>query len=1114
MNNKRISYGKLKEVMDLPYLLANQIESYRRFIDKGIEELFEEISPIRSGKKDDQEALALELADPHLEEPHTGKSDCRDKNLTYAYPLVVEGRLVGGGKVLKEEELFLAEIPVMTERGTFIINGSENVIVNQLTRSPGVYFTQESPGEYRAHILPEFGAWLELNLNSKRERIICSLDRKGKIPVTTLLKALGWSEKEIIKRYQFTLNPVKKEKLENYIGYKVSERIQKNSTVILEEGEEITAEVLDEVVKAKPSQVRLINKYIQNSLDKDTVESREDAIKLIYKKLRATDRAPSSRAQEYFEQLYFNSDRYYLSQVGRFMINKKLKQNESKETVLESADIIHTLDRLLKVPANENLLDDKDHLANKHIKTPGDTIRDGLRGGLKRMERITRDKLGKYSLDDSGGLRSLVSARVVQSSLNRLFYTGRMSQFMEQSNPLAELTHKRRLNALGGGLSKRRAGLDVRDVHSSHYDRICPIETPEGQNIGLITSMANYARVNDFGFLEAPYRKVEEGRVTDQIDYLMADEEQEHNIAPATIKMDDEGYIQAERVEIRTGEEELRLVAPEEVDYVEVSPKALVGVSASLIPFLEHDDSNRALMGANMQRQAMPLLKTQSPYVGTGMEERTARDSGLLVIAQREGRVKRVTANQIVIINEEGKEDKYDLVTFERSNQDTLVHQKPIVCRGDKVQKGDVLADGPACDQGELALGANLMVGFIPYEGYNYEDAIVISERLVKEDVLDSIHIQEYEIKAEETKLGPEEITSDIPGISKEELKNLDEDGIVRVGTEVGTGDILVGKITPRGESEPTPEERIFRSIFGERARNVKDSSMRLPPTPEGSKVIKVKKFTKENEPELDTGVSELVKVYVAQRKKISVGDKLSGRHGNKGVIAKILPEEEMPFLPDGTPLDILLNPLSVPSRMNLGQVLETHLGWLAQLKEVKVATPVFEGAEEEEILKELTKVRVEKGLDAGDFGDGKVTLRDGRTGQPFDHPVAVGNMYIMKLEHIADEKLHARSTGPYSLTTQQPLGGKAQFGGQRLGEMEIWALEAYGAASTLQEMLTLKSDDTRGRVQLYKAILKDEEFPRCGLPESFKVLVRELRSMGINLKAWDENDHELDIVS
>lgn len=1096
--------------MDLPYLLANQLQSYKRFIDKGINELFEEISPIGGGGDGE---LALELVNPHLGQPHTGKQDCRDKNLTYSYPLVVMGRLIQDGKVLRKEELFLAEIPVMTEKGTFIINGSENVLVNQLSRSPGVYFTKESPEEYRAHILPEFGAWLELNLDQGKERILCNLDRKGKIPVTTLFQALGMSKKEIIDRYSFALNPVKKEELENYLGYVVSKDVKENSKVILEEGEELTSETIDDIVKHKPGEIRLLNRYIQHSLDKDLVNSPEEAIKLIYKKLRATDRAPTARAQEFFEQLYFDHDRYYLSEVGRFMINKKLKQNENKDTVLGASDIIQTLDRLLEVAQDESLLDDKDHLANKHVKTPGDTLRDALRGGLKRMERITRDKLNKYSIDESSGLRSLVSARVVQSSLNRLLYTGRLSQFLEQTNPLAELTHKRRLSSLGGGLSKRRAGLEVRDVHTSHYDRICPIETPEGQNIGLITSMANYAHVNDFGFLEAPYRKVENGKATSKIDYLMADEEQEHNIAPATVGMDEEGYLKDKRVEIRTGEEEIRLVSPDEVDYIEVSPNALVGVSASLIPFLEHDDANRALMGANMQRQAMPLLKTEAPYVGTGMEERAARDSGLLVIAKRSGIVKKVSSKQIIVESEEG-EDRYELMTFDRSNQDTFIHQKPLVSMGDKVKEGEVLADGPACDHGELALGANLLVGFISYEGYNYEDAIVVSERLVKEDVLDSIHIQEYEIKAEETKLGPEEITSDIPGISKEELKNLDEDGIVRVGTEVGTGDILVGKITPRGESEPTPEERIFRSIFGERARSVKDSSMRLPPTPEGSKVIKVKKFTKENEPELDTGVSELVKVYVAQRKKISVGDKLAGRHGNKGVIAKILPEEEMPFLPDGTPLDILLNPLGVPSRMNLGQVLETHLGWLAQLRDEKVATPVFEGAEEDEILKALSEVRKEKGLDAGDNNDGKVILRDGRTGQPFDHPVAVGNMYVMKLEHIADEKLHARSTGPYSLTTQQPLGGKAQFGGQRLGEMEIWALEAYGAASTLQEMITLKSDDTRGRVQLYKAILKDEEFPRCGLPESFKVLVRELRSMGINLKAYGEGDHELDIAS
>jgi DNA-directed RNA polymerase subunit beta len=691
---------------------------------------------------------------------------------------------------------------------------------------------------------------------------------------------------------------------------------------------------------------------------------------------------------------------------------------------------------------------------------------------------------------------------------------GRLSQFLEQTNVLSELTHKRRLSALGGSMSKRRAKIEVRDVHPSHYGRICPIETPEGQNIGLITSMATYARINDYGFLEAPYRVVKNGKVTNEIRYLMADEEERYKIAPATVPLDKDGKIIPKEVEIRTGRENIRVVPREEVDFIEVSPSALGSVSASLIPFLEHDDSNRALMGANMQRQAVPLLKTQAPYVGTGMEAKVARDSGMLVIAEEDGVVSYVDAQKIVVKSGR-KEHVYQLITFDRSNQDTLIHQRPIVEVGQKVKKGDVLADGPAMDHGELALGANVLVCFLPFEGYNYEDAIVISERLVREDILDSIHIQEYEVRAEETKLGPEEITDDIPDLSKEELRNLDEDGVVRVGTEVKMGDILVGKITPRGETEPTPEERIFKSIFGERSRNVRNTSLRLPPTSEGGKVIRVKKFSRDKGDELEPGVNQLVKVYVAQRKKISIADKLAGRHGNKGVIAKILPVEDMPFLPDGTPVDMILNPLGVPSRMNLGQVFEAHLGWLAHLKGEYMASPVFDGAPEDQILTELYQERVKHGLAEGDdpkYPMGKVILRDGRTGEPFEHPVTVGYMYMLKLEHIASEKIHARSVGPYSLITQQPLGGKAHMGGQRLGEMEVWALEAYGAASTLQEMLTLKSDDTRGRVQLYKAIFKGEEFPRPGLPESFKVLVKELKSLGLSIRAYDEKDHEIDL--
>jgi len=746
------------------------------------------------------------------------------------------------------------------------------------------------------------------------------------------------------------------------------------------------------------------------------------------------------------------------------------------------------------------------------VNLPGKAARSAFERGLNRVVRTTEDKLSKFSLDDDDTLRDLMPTRPIQSSLNQFFYTGRFSQFLEETNALAELTHKRRLNALGGGLSQRRAKLEVRDVHPSHYSRICPIETPEGQNIGLITSLANYAKINEYGFLEAPYRKVEGGKITGEIEYLMAGEEEQFKIAPSTTEVDEDGNLVEDRVEIRTGKENIRLGSPEEVDYVGVSPKAIVGASASLIPFLEHDDANRALMGANMQRQAVPIADPEAPLVGTGMEQKAAQDSGMLVVAQDSGEVSYVDAEEIKLDTDTGDTKTYSLKTFTRSNQDTLVHQRPLVEKGERVEAGDVLADGSSSDEGELALGRNLRVAFMPFEGFNYEDAIVVSERLVKDDLLDSIHIEEFEVKAEETKLGPEEITADIPNISKEDLKNLDSRGIIREGTEVETGDVLVGKITPKGESEPSPEEKIFRSIFGEQARNVKDSSLKLPPTAGKGKVIRVKKFSREEGHELDTGVNELVKVYVATRKKISIGDKLAGRHGNKGVIAKILPEEDMPFMPDGTPIDVLLNPLGVPSRMNLGQVFETHLGWLSSLKGEHSSTPVFDGAGEEEILQDLQEEQEKKDLDEGADEDGKVILRDGRTGEPFDRPITVGHMYLLKLEHIADEKLHARSTGPYALITQQPLGGKAQFGGQRFGEMEVWALEAYGASSTLQEMLTLKSDDIQGRTKLYKAILKDEPMPKPGIPESFKVLVRELRSLGLSPKAIDAEGNELNL--
>ncbi len=1105
---ERKSYGRIQEVLPPPYLLRDVRESFGRFVEEGIKRAFADVSPIVGHGKD---GLSLELLDPYLGEARNSERECKDKDLSYSKPLRVTARLLQEGGLIQETELYIGDFPMMTNRGTFIINGSENALVNELTRSPGVYFTREDKQQFKGHVLPELGAWLEITLDTKRMLLRANLDRKGRVLATTLLKALGLDEKRIMSYYGFDVSPVSVETLEPHIGARASQDIKNGDDVIVEAGQMLEKAHLGPIASAKLESVRFVNRFVQKTLEDDQIQTQEEALRLVYHRLRPSDRASVAQMGEYIENLYFHPQSYHLSAVGRFKVNRKLGI-ELHQPVLYLADIVRTIRYLLEVPANEALLDEKDHLANKRVRLPGELAENALRTGLVRMARIARDKLSKYALDEKDTIRRLISTRTVQGAINQLFYTGRFSQFLEQTNPLTELTHKRRLSALGGGLTKRRAKIEVRDVHTSHYARICPIETPEGQNIGLITSLATYAQINEFGFLVAPYRRVENGVATDDIVYLMADEEENYRIAPATTPIDDDGKLLGERVEVRTGREDVRYENPENVDYIGVSPKALVGVSSTLIPFLEHDDSNRALMGANMQRQSVPLLRPEAPLVGTGVERQAAMDSGMLLVSEEDGTVEQVDASKIVI-RKGRKRFNYDLVNYERSNQDTILHQRPVVSEGDKVHVGTLLADGPSSDLGELALGRNLLVGIMPFDGYNYEDAIVVSERLVREDLLDSIHIQEFEVKAEETKLGPEEITADIPNISKEDLKNLDEHGIVRVGTVIRTGDILVGKITPRGESEPTPEEKIFRSIFGERARNVKNTSLRMSPVSGTAKVIKVKRFLREQGDELDAGVNELVKVFVAQRKKISIGDKLAGRHGNKGVISRVFPVEDMPYLPDGTPVDIVLNPMGVPSRMNLGQIFEANLGWLAHLKNELVATPIFDGAQEEEILDELHDVRVEHGLDAGDDHDGKVVLRDGRTGEPFKRPITVGYMYILKLEHIADEKIHARSTGPYALITQQPLGGKAQFGGQRLGEMEVWALEAYGASALLQEMLTLKSDDTRGRIQLYKAILKGEEFPDPGLPESFRVLLRELRSLGLNPLIYDKNDHEIDII-
>lgn len=1103
----RRSYGRAREWAPIPDLTLDQKRSFERFLTQGIPEVIASVSPIRSPGRD---GLYLELCGPRLGKPRNNEWECRDKDLTYAAPLRVTGRLWEGERLRQETELYLADIPLMTNRATFIINGIENALVNELSRSPGLYITQEEPNLFRAHFLPELGAWLEIDLDVHRWTLRANLDRRGKVPLTVLLRALGMETGEMLSRYSISV-PVAElwERASAWKAVFLAEPLEVGDER-WEALEALSSERMKALWDLGRTDVRVVHPAIQKSLSEDKTETMEEAVRYIYHRFRASERPAVGQMFEYLQNLYFNPATYHLTPIGRFKLNRKLSLSR-EEPYLTREDIERAVDLLLLAPDHPRLLDEKDHLANKRVRLPGEQAQSALRAGLVRMARIAQDKISRCDPEDRDAIRKIVSARTVQAAINVLFYTGRLSQFLEQTNPLAELTHKRRLSALGGAPQARRAKIEVRDVHPSHYGRICPIETPEGQNIGLITSMAIYARVNEYGFLEAPYMVVQDGRITGEVRYLMADDETGYRIAPATVEVDEDGRILGERVPIRTGREEIRFAPPAEVDLVEVSPKAIVGVSASLIPFLEHDDANRALMGANMQRQAVPLLRPESPIVGTGMEGKAARDSGSMVICGQNGVVERVDAREIVVRSGAIKRT-YQLLNFERSNQDTLLHQRPLVRPGEVVHRGEVLADSQSTQDGELALGTNLLVGFMPFEGYNYEDAIVISERLVRDECLDSIHVQEFEVRAEETKLGPEEITADIPNLSREDLRNLDEEGIVRVGTEVRTGDVLVGKVTPKGEAEPTPEEKIFRSIFGERMRNFRNTSLKMPPITGTATVIRVRRMSREKGDELEAGVNELVKVYVAQRRRIAVGDKLAGRHGNKGVIATILPEEDMPFLPDGTPLDVILNPLGVPSRMNLGQVFETNMGWLASLRGERVACPVFDGAKEGEMLAALAQVLREHGLSDGERADGKVTLRDGRTGEPFQAPITVGVMYLMKLEHIAADKIHARSTGPYALITQQPLGGKAQLGGQRLGEMEVWALEAYGAASLLQEMLTVKSDDAKGRVQLYKAILRGEGFPKPGIPESFQVLWRELQCLGLSPKAYDERDHELDI--
>ena len=1081
----RFSFGKIPEVLPLPDLLAVQNDSFQWFIEEGLKEIFEGISPI----EDFTGELALELTDHRFGDPPRTLEECKERDAHFSRPLFVTARFVNRktGEI-KEQQVFLGDFPIMTENGVFIINGTERVVVSQLVRSPGVYFdsTPDKTSDreiFTTKLIPGRGAWLEFDTD-KRDTIGVRVDRKRRQYVSAFLRALGIAETD--------------------------------------------QEILDLFNGAES---------IRNTLARDTAADKEEALLDLYRKLRPGEPTTVESARGLIQTLFRNPKRYDLTRVGRYKMNQKFgwpipaTYDPEQQGLLTNDDILDSIRYLVRLHAGARTFvtsagtevpvqtDDIDHFGNRRIRTVGELIQNQVRVGLTRLERVVRERMTTQD-PESITPQSLINIRPVVSAINEFFGSSQLSQFMDQPNPLAGLTHRRRLSALGpGGLSRERAGFEVRDVHPSHYGRMCPIETPEGPNIGLMGSLATFARVNRYGFIETPYRKVEDGTVTAKVDYLTASEEERFVIAQANAPLKADGSFLNDRVLVRTagGGGEIDQVPPQEVDYMDVSPKQIVSVATALIPFLEHDDANRALMGSNMQRQAVPLLRSDAPLVGTGVEARAAKDSGDMIISTVTGEVVDVDGDSIVV-KETGTNAKHTFAVqkFVRSNQGTCMNQKALARIGDKVRKGDVLGDGHSTDRGELALGRNLLVAFMPWEGHNYEDAIIISERLVKDDVLTSIHIEEHEIEARDTKLGAEEITRDIPNVAEEVLHDLDENGIIRIGAEVGPGDYLVGKVTPKGETELTPEERLLRAIFGEKAREVRDTSLKVPHG-EAGKVTDVKVLRRSEGYDLKPGVNELVRVHVAQQRKISEGDKLAGRHGNKGVIAKILPEEDVPFMEDGTPVDIILSPLGVPSRMNLGQVLETHLGWAAAQgwtpfesdspaavgagPWTRVATPVFDGAREGEIADVLAHSLPNRDGDQLVDGTGKALLYDGRSGLPFDTRITVGQIYILKLVHLVDDKIHARSTGPYSMITQQPLGGKAQFGGQRFGEMEVWALEAYGAAYALQELLTIKSDDVAGRVKVYEAIVKGENIPEPGIPESFKVLVKEMQSLCLNVE-------------
>ncbi len=1157
--NTRMSYSRINEVLEMPNLIEVQKNSYRWFLEEGLREVFRDVSPI----EDYTGNLILEFPDYKLEDdnPKYSVEECKERDTTYSAPLKVKVRLINKetGEV-KEQEIFMGDFPLMTSNGTFVINGAERVIVSQLVRSPGIYFSKKldrtGKNLYSATVIPNRGAWLEYETDSS-DVMSVRIDRTRKLPITVLLRALGYGTDlqitELLGDDERILATIQKDNakttdeglIEIYKRLRPGEppTVESATTLLnnlffdpkrydlakfgrfkfnkkLSIASRISGHKCGEKIIHPQTGEILVDE--DEIIDRDKAASIQDAgINSVYLNIEGKNvRVIGNGTVDLKKYLDIDTSDIVITEKVRLSVLQKLMEENQSESDLKKAiidnvdslvpkyitveDIISSINYLIHIDYGIGSDDDIDHLGNRRLRCVGELLQNQFRIGLARMERVVRERMTIQDIDIVTP-QALINIRPVAAAIKEFFGSSQLSQFMDQTNPLAELTHKRRLSALGpGGLSRERAGFEVRDVHHSHYGRMCPIETPEGPNIGLIGSLSTFARINEYGFIEAPYRKIDKTRgvVSNNIEYLTADEEDKYVVAQANEPLDEEGRFKDKKVLCRYKDDILE-VESNHVDYMDVSPKQLVSVATAMIPFLENDDANRALMGSNMQRQAVPLIKPQSPIIGTGIEYKAAKDSGTVVLAKNEGTVEKVSANEITISTKKGRKDVYKLLKYIRSNQGTCTNQRPIVRKGDVIEAGDVIADGPSTDNGEIALGKNVLVGFMTCEGYNYEDALLISEKLVKEDVYTSIHIEEYESESRDTKLGPEEITRDIPNVSEDSLKDLDDRGIIRIGAEVRAGDILVGKVTPKGETELTAEERLLRAIFGEKAREVRDTSLRVPHGESGI-IVDVKVFTRENGDELPPGVNQLVRCYIAQKRKISVGDKMAGRHGNKGVISRVLPEEDMPFLPDGTPLEIVLNPLGVPSRMNIGQVLEVHLGYAAKALGWKIATPVFDGATESDIVETLKRA----GLDE----DGKTVLYDGRTGDPFENRVTVGYMYFLKLAHLVDDKIHARSTGPYSLVTQQPLGGKAQFGGQRFGEMEVWALEAYGAAYTLQEILTVKSDDVVGRVKTYESIVKGENIPEPGIPESFKVLIKELQSLALDVKVYSEEREEIAI--